>query len=430
MSSFINFKNYGDTSQQELNCSKQMVANSPLTRQSSIYSLTFDELQNTLGGGGKDFGSMNMDELLKNIWTAEETQAVASTSSFGVDGNTPNIGNIQRQGSLTLPRTLSRKTVDEVWRELLISSGNGAKDGDLMGQTNLQPQEREPTLGEMTLEDFLLKAGVVKEDHQVQTSSRPVVPQNGSFFGEVSQPNGENSSFIFGFQNPNQNHGFNGPCVNRITEAKTGVTLQPTPTPKPQLQPIFPKQAALDFTAPLTGQLASPRAKLGKFEQTVKTSMVQASDIENGVINIKSLGGISVNSPRNLIPKSNFDSTPSPPFYAFGESDLRGRKTSGTLEKVVERRRRRMIKNRESAARSRARKQAYTLELEAEVAKLKEINHELLKKQACNCNFNHHYHVHKLEEMMERQNNQVVEKMKLPWGNKRLCLRRTLTGPW
>ncbi|KAI7733923.1 hypothetical protein M8C21_032042, partial [Ambrosia artemisiifolia] len=399
-----------------------MVANSPLTRQSSIYSLTFDELQNTLGGGGKDFGSMNMDELLKNIWTAEETQAVASTSSFGIDGNAPNTGNIQRQGSLTLPRTLSRKTVDEVWRELLITSGNGAKDGDLMGQTNLQPQEREPTLGEMTLEDFLLKAGVVKEDHVVQTSSRPVVPQNGSFFGEVSQPNVENSSFIFGFQNPNQNQGFNGPSVNRITEAKTGVTLQPTPTPTPksQLQPIFPKQAALDFTAPLTGQpkqaalhftapltgqpkqaaldftapltgqLASPRAKLGKFEQPVKTSVVQASDIENGVINIKSLGGISVNSPRNLIPKSNLDSTPSPPFYAFGEGDLRGRKTSGTLEKVVERRRRRMIKNRESAARSRARKQ---------------------------------------EELMERQNNQVVEKMKLPWGNKRLCLRRTLTGP-
>ncbi|XP_021991616.2 DExH-box ATP-dependent RNA helicase DExH9-like [Helianthus annuus] len=43
---------------------------------------------------------------------------------------------------------------------------------------------------------------------------------------------------------------------------------------------------------------------------------------------------------------------------------------------------------------------AYTLGLEAEVAKLKEINHELLKKQACNCNFNHHYHVHELFECL------------------------------
>nr|XP_043619231.1 ABSCISIC ACID-INSENSITIVE 5-like protein 7 [Erigeron canadensis]XP_043619232.1 ABSCISIC ACID-INSENSITIVE 5-like protein 7 [Erigeron canadensis] len=414
MSSFINFKNYGDTPQPELNGSRQMVANSPLARQSSIYSLTFDELQNTLGGGGKDFGSMNMDELLKSIWSAEETQAMASTSNFGIDGNVPNNGNgntnsMQRQGSLTLPRTLSQKTVDEVWRELFKTSSNGeVKDGDLMGQTNIQPQQREPTLGEITLEDFLLKAGVVTENNQIQMDG-------GSYFGEVAQQV-DNNSFILAFQNPNQNHGFqqvartNGPTVNQITESKNGLNLQPKLKPKPQ--PLFPKQAALDFTAPLTSQLPSP---VGKSEHGVKTGVVQASGIDSGVMNIKTLGVIAAGSPRNLIPKPNFDSTPSPPLYSFGEGGLRGKKSSGTLEKVVERRRRRMIKNRESAARSRARKQAYTLELEAEVAKLKEINHKLLKKQ---------------EEIMEMQNNQVVEKVKLPWGNKRLRLRRTLTGPW
>ena len=36
---------------------------------------------------------------------------------------------------------------------------------------------------------------------------------------------------------------------------------------------------------------------------------------------------------------------------------MRGRKHSGAEEKVIERRQKRMIKNRESAARSRARKQ-------------------------------------------------------------------------
>jgi ABA responsive element binding factor len=40
-----------------------------------------------------------------------------------------------------------------------------------------------------------------------------------------------------------------------------------------------------------------------------------------------------------------------------------------------------MIKNRESAARSRARKQAYTVELEAEVNQLKEENSRLRKQQ-------------------------------------------------
>lgn len=55
----------------------------------------------------------------------------------------------------------------------------------------------------------------------------------------------------------------------------------------------------------------------------------------------------------------------------------RKRGAYGPVEKVVERRHKRMIKNRESAARSRARKQAYTVELEAEVTQLKEENNKL-----------------------------------------------------
>jgi ABA responsive element binding factor len=57
------------------------------------------------------------------------------------------------------------------------------------------------------------------------------------------------------------------------------------------------------------------------------------------------------------IGKSNGDmSSVSPVPYAFN-GGLRGRRSGGPVEKVVERRQRRMIKNRESAARSRARKQ-------------------------------------------------------------------------
>ncbi|KAF2566711.1 hypothetical protein F2Q68_00024349 [Brassica cretica] len=65
--------------------------------------------------------------------------------------------------------------------------------------------------------------------------------------------------------------------------------------------------------------------------------------------------------------------------YGVDMGGLRGRKrvVDGPVEKVVERRQRRMIKNRESAARSRARKQAYTVELEAELNQLKEENAQL-----------------------------------------------------
>ncbi|KAL0384526.1 UNVERIFIED_CONTAM: G-box-binding factor 4 [Sesamum radiatum] len=52
------------------------------------------------------------------------------------------------------------------------------------------------------------------------------------------------------------------------------------------------------------------------------------------------------------------------------------------LDKVTQQKQRRMIKNRESAARSRERKQAYTLELESLVTHLEEENARLLEEEA------------------------------------------------
>uniref|UniRef100_A0ACD5YG29 Uncharacterized protein n=1 Tax=Avena sativa TaxID=4498 RepID=A0ACD5YG29_AVESA len=54
----------------------------------------------------------------------------------------------------------------------------------------------------------------------------------------------------------------------------------------------------------------------------------------------------------------------------------------GPGEKTVERRKKRMIKNRESAARSRARKQAYTNELENKISLLEEENERLRNHKA------------------------------------------------
>ncbi|XP_068306732.1 bZIP transcription factor 12-like [Pyrus communis] len=52
------------------------------------------------------------------------------------------------------------------------------------------------------------------------------------------------------------------------------------------------------------------------------------------------------------------------------------------LDKATQQKQRRMIKNRESAARSRERKQAYTVELESLVTQLEEENARLLRQQA------------------------------------------------
>lgn len=52
------------------------------------------------------------------------------------------------------------------------------------------------------------------------------------------------------------------------------------------------------------------------------------------------------------------------------------------LDKATQQKQRRMIKNRESAARSRERKQAYTVELEALVTQLEEENSRMLREEA------------------------------------------------
>ncbi|KAL4589554.1 hypothetical protein LXL04_002462 [Taraxacum kok-saghyz] len=98
----------------------------------------------------------------------------------------------------------------------------------------------------------------------------------------------------------------------------------------PQL--LFPKQAA-------------STSLNGKSENPMKINMVEANNVENKMMNMKKLGDFGAGSPCNLIPNTNVDSTPSPPFYAFDECGFRGRRRCGTLEKVVERRVRRMIKN-------------------------------------------------------------------------------------
>ncbi|KAH9757589.1 BZIP domain-containing protein [Citrus sinensis] len=64
-----------------------------------------------------------------------------------------------------------------------------------------------------------------------------------------------------------------------------------------------------------------------------------------------------------------------------GGRGKRGRVMLEPLDKAAQQRQRRMIKNRESAARSRERKQAYQVELESLAVRLEEENEQLLKEK-------------------------------------------------
>ncbi|KAJ1256255.1 hypothetical protein BS78_K053100 [Paspalum vaginatum] len=293
----------------------------PLARQGSVYSLTFDEFQSALGGSAKDFGSMNMDELLRSIWTAEETHAVAATSAAAaaaasaasVASDHAARAAMQRQGSLTLPRTLSQKTVDQVWRDIMCFGGPSAAEP---AAAQPPPAPRQQTLGEITLEEFLVRAGVVRED---MTAPPPVLP---------------------------------APVASQ-------------PPPPPMLFPHGNVFAPMVPPLPFGDGLVSGAVGQGPAVMAAAVPPVTS----NGFAKMEG-GDLSSLSP-------------SPVPYVFN-GGLRGRKPPA-MEKVVERRQRRMIKNRESAARSRQRKQAYMMELEAEVAKLKELNEELQKKQVFSC---------------------------------------------
>ncbi|XP_022772879.1 ABSCISIC ACID-INSENSITIVE 5-like protein 5 isoform X2 [Durio zibethinus] len=421
MGTNMNFKSFGSNQPPSADgAGDKTPGNNPLTRETSIYSLTFDEFQSTMGGIDKDFGSMNMDELLKSIWSSEETQTMAS-STGGLEGN----GGLQRQGSLTLPRTLSQKTVDEVWKDISREYSIG-KDGIGTAGTNNMPQ-RQQTLGEMTLEEFLVRAGVVREDTQLAVKVNNVNGGNNTGFGIGFQQGGRGQNLMgnrlsegdnkIGIQRSNLPLNVNGVSLNQHQLAQ-----QQT---QQHQQPVFPKQPAVGYGAQIPlqsgGQLGSSGIR-GGISGIGDHGLTQGGALQRGGMGMVGLGGpvgISTGSPANQlssdgIGKSGGDTSSVSPVPYVSNGSLRGRKCSN-VEKAAERRQRRMIKNRESAARSRARKQAYTMELQAEVANLKEENQELRKKH---------------EEIKEMLKNQVMEMMNKQQGAKEQCLRRTQTGPW
>ncbi|RDX73434.1 ABSCISIC ACID-INSENSITIVE 5-like protein 2, partial [Mucuna pruriens] len=252
----------------------------PLARQGSLYNLTLDEVHNHLGNLGKPLGSMNLDELLKSVLSAEAGGEACALDFAVGDANMQHAGQVAAsgslnpQGSLTLSRDLSKKTVDEVWRDMQLNKGSTNRDR--------KGQERQPTLGEMTLEDFLVKAGVVADSNGA--SSR---------HGHLMQ--------------------YHLPSV----------------------------------------------------QQNMMAGYVAGQSFQVAV---------------NLVLDAPYSETPASLIGVLSDSQTLGRKRAASgevVEKTVERRQKRMIKNRESAARSRARKQAYTQELEIKVSQLEEENERL-----------------------------------------------------
>ena len=299
------------------------------TAQSSILALTLDELQSSMCEPGRNFGSMNMDEFMNNIWNAEEFQAatgacpapemeVAAVAGAGGIGGAGDAGGsgLCRQGSFSLPPPLSRKTVEEVWAEInkeAPAHAAHAQAAQALPQPPVQPpvgsgggiaaNDRQGTLGEMTLEQFLVKAGVVRGSvGGGQATPMPVGMVHGPM-NPMQQP----GPVMYQVAPVNAMYPGMGDGMGFVPSGYGGMAVVPPPASS---------QGGVGIVSPGSSDGRSAMTQADMMNCMGSGAMM----IENG-------------------------------------ARKRGAPEDRPCEKSVERRHRRMIKNRESAARSRARKQ-------------------------------------------------------------------------
>ncbi|EYU35641.1 hypothetical protein MIMGU_mgv1a010984mg [Erythranthe guttata] len=234
-----------------------------LSRQGSFYNLTLDEVQSHLG----DIAESNNNN---------------NQTTGGVDDVAP----LSQHSNLMLSDDLSKKTVDEVWQDIQHGQERSSLD-------------RKGTLGEMTLEDFLVKAGIVAESASGRRKTGA-----GSGHGAAAA----------------QWMNYQIPSLQQQQQQQN--SMMPVFMPGHHPISLGGGNSVMDVSSPLMGTLSDT--------QTPGRKRVAPDEI---------------------------------------------------AEKCVERRQKRMIKNRESAARSRARKQAYTHELENKVSRLEEENERLKRQQ-------------------------------------------------
>ncbi|VAH65995.1 unnamed protein product [Triticum turgidum subsp. durum] len=344
-------------------------------RQSSIFAPTLDELQYSMCEAGHNFGSMNMDEFMSNIWNAKEFQEATGGVLVGMEvapvvgadggrgGEDAGGSNQARQESFSLPPPLCRKMVEEVWAEinretrLVHSQPQSARPSPLIpveppagNGGGVAANEQRGTLGEMTLEQFLVKVGVVRGSG---TGGQAPVPV-GMVHGQMN-PAPANDMFQV-----------MGDGMVYIPNGYVGIVVVPPPPPP---------QGGVGIVSP-----GSSDGRSTMMEVDMMNCMGDKTMMENS------------------------------------GARKRGAPEDQSCEGSIERRHHHMIKNHESAAQSCGRKQAYTKELEAELNHLKEENARLkaeektilLTKKQMVCTFSHHHVL--VEKMMEQSKENVNTK--------------------
>lgn len=274
-------------------------------------NLIYDhEVRSQMGNIGKPSlmsNHMNLNHelaMIKNVQTVsgdnqDGVQIVQNPSSSSSSSSPPPsyfLGNINLNGRL------SKKTIDQVWKDTV----HHEHEVDHSNQSAVVQQQL--TLGETTLEDFLLRAGVINN----------------------SMGNNNNNN-----NNISNNNNHNGVAGNHHQ-----------PLISMGIDPMVVVSQQADW---LQFQMASQQQQMGAMDTSYNVS---ESVYENPVGDI----GYSENQLALSMPMPATSAAPSE-LSKVNNVGRKRRYSDEIMEKTIERKQKRMIKNRESAARSRARKQ-------------------------------------------------------------------------
>ncbi|KAK9813981.1 hypothetical protein WJX73_007840 [Symbiochloris irregularis] len=361
---------------------------STLSRQTAaVFDQTIDELQ-TYVGPGKPVGSMNLEEFLHTFWDkgSKLHSSWDRDHEFHVPADicSPSTGrehnSFQSAASLqSVPEDLRGMSVEEVWHHISErNSGGNFREAGTQGSRGNAPVRSSSNLGQVKISNFLQSVGMEVAAQQASSPS----------------PSHQ--------QQQQQQQGAPGPAAYTIPAP---VPMQPLPNP-PQLQVrVAPGQElgqlkgeeeqcgpsghvqqhyqhqARSHTEP---QPSTPETPQRRKMRSPPPDMPDVSDAaaprhaapQHPQANLVR-AGTSMNAP---------DTPAGPPLESTPRAPRqRKRKEIDVVDERSERMQKRMVKNRESAARSRQRKQQYTYDLEAQVENLKLQNRQLLEKviRAC-----------------------------------------------
>ncbi|GKV34925.1 hypothetical protein SLEP1_g43258 [Rubroshorea leprosula] len=168
---------------------------------------------------------MSMDEFLANLWNNVEENQVSSypnqnqNETIDEKLDSANQPTLAHQGSFSIPTPLCKKTVDEVWFEIQKDLPQGRKANNIIGDQH-EPQ-RQHTCGEMTLEDFRVKDGIVQEQSHSSQQRKVIPPQNNNPSNNFSTAKGYATTYptfplnrsLFGESSTNAENGNTAQCL-------------------------------------------------------------------------------------------------------------------------------------------------------------------------------------------------------------------------